>query len=429
MRIDTKLDFTPLRETIRRSETPRRRSIFGLSISVLVGMVAFWATFEGADRINKLMLVLLVPTIMSAILGGRSLQFRLVDLFLGLFVTLAVVTTSVTTTIGWSESPLLFSYLGVAAAFYVVSGVAVGAAEWKVVGFGFLMGCLFLTGYLSTEWRGDAISAWNRITYGDVNANYIGYSLATGIPIAYGLLKSSSVSDRTCRIVFSLVALTVMFGILLTGCRGALVAALATSTYGLVRDIAKRTIAVFAFLVAFTLIGILGLNLTDDSAFTSSRLLNVEGDLDQVTSGRATTWQQALSAIENRPLFGNGGGAFERVSTRGIRAHNVFLSVTVEFGLVGLVLFVGAVISSILPHFRLPSTDWRFGLAVATLLTWMPIALTGVWEYAPPAWILFGWLSGATPKGGLVRRAVEWSKHRGHVVHLDKKPHELRARK
>lgn len=79
--------------------------------------------------------------------------------------------------------------------------------------------------------------------------------------------------------------------------------------------------------------------------------------LGQSTSGRADTWQAALSSIVVSPLLGHGAGnasfeiarhsvMFGDMSTVG--AHNMFLSEGADLGLIGLVLFSVLLVSAIL---------------------------------------------------------------------------------
>jgi exopolysaccharide production protein ExoQ len=75
-------------------------------------------------------------------------------------------------------------------------------------------------------------------------------------------------------------------------------------------------------------------------------------------TGRAQLWAMSLSSIELRPLWGYGYSAFWRVSEEALRinaivrwtvphAHNAYIDLALELGLVGLALYVAAYIAAL----------------------------------------------------------------------------------
>ncbi len=85
-----------------------------------------------------------------------------------------------------------------------------------------------------------------------------------------------------------------------------------------------------------------------------SRLLSSFSSADGSTSERLRLWQEAISHIAERPLFGTGLGNYSLLVKPSasyrepIYVHNLFLDITVETGLIGLSLFLGFLVSGFL---------------------------------------------------------------------------------
>jgi O-antigen ligase len=97
---------------------------------------------------------------------------------------------------------------------------------------------------------------------------------------------------------------------------------------------------------------LIGVAATMPAAFFD-RILAV-GDKDATGSGRTKIWSIGLEALESNWLVGAGFKSFLDVYSRtvplplgqgGRAAHNIYLAISVELGIVGLVLFLGAITS------------------------------------------------------------------------------------
>jgi O-antigen ligase len=108
------------------------------------------------------------------------------------------------------------------------------------------------------------------------------------------------------------------------------------------------------------------------------------GDL----SGRRTIWDEGLEQFWNNPLLGTGSGAFKAaVNFKDKAAHNVYVSLLVEVGLIGLMLF-GLVIAVSAYHTRyLPRWEAAFWLAL--IVSWLIGNYTGSWELKKHTWLFF----------------------------------------
>jgi hypothetical protein len=105
----------------------------------------------------------------------------------------------------------------------------------------------------------------------------------------------------------------------------------------------------------------------------SASHLTRSGDPKELTTltGRTDVWPIAWRIIGDRPLLGHGTGTsqalFDDATRRGLiwwhafNAHNVFLTVAIEQGLVGLVLMALALLAA---AWRLRGSPWALALVI-----------------------------------------------------------------
>jgi O-antigen ligase len=143
-------------------------------------------------------------------------------------------------------------------------------------------------------------------------------------------------------------------------------------------------------------------------AVTWERLLTTgseiaDGNLDH----RTVIWAAGLSVFRQHPFIGVGAGAFASsvVSAIDINyvAHNSFLSVLVELGVVGSLILLGILASMFYLAVRMGGLDrW---LWTVLLLTWAVGASSLTWEYRKTTWFLFGMVAAEAGLTRIVRRA------------------------
>lgn len=114
-------------------------------------------------------------------------------------------------------------------------------------------------------------------------------------------------------------------------------------------------------------------------------------------NGRWKIWVVAVQAFEQRPITGYGSGSFKGVAAKwlGARAqvaHNSYLSLLVEQGIVGFLLYSAMFISVFLALLKLPLLERRFTLVLmATLgLAMLPLS----WEDHKAVWSILAILLG-----------------------------------
>jgi hypothetical protein len=107
--------------------------------------------------------------------------------------------------------------------------------------------------------------------------------------------------------------------------------------------------------------------------------------------GRMDIWREGFAISSQHPLLGVGGGAFREAIDRypqGTVAHNVFLSVLVELGIVGLGLF--AVVLALVVAEAVQQPRREAWLWLATLMVWTIGASVHTWEHKKPTWLFLG---------------------------------------
>jgi O-antigen ligase len=136
----------------------------------------------------------------------------------------------------------------------------------------------------------------------------------------------------------------------------------------------------------------------------------VEGTM----AGRIAVWKSGLRAVPGRPMQGYGpAGWFVAagfVNGRVRAPHSTYLSILVEEGMIGLLLFLSMFVALLARMRSLPTFERRIGL---TLLATLVIAITPLgWDTAKALWLLLallaawsGVLAGA-PRVAVPARAV-----------------------
>ena len=133
-----------------------------------------------------------------------------------------------------------------------------------------------------------------------------------------------------------------------------------------------------------------------------ANLERLEGAIDEIEGGtligRTLTWEAGWDAFLASPIVGHGhatfGPAIEPILGHSRSAHNAYLSVTVGSGLVGLGLFLGAILVVAAGVLASPARRTEFFVVLATLLAGMVPANL---EHTKCVWFVLGWLAAAQP--------------------------------
>jgi O-antigen ligase len=259
-------------------------------------------------------------------------------------------------------------------AYVLGAYVAVGGAV-----FNFLFGSPFYTPF-------------QRFSPGDTNPDGFGFIVTLGIPVAWYLAGSKNSTQRShLWKLFNYSYIPAAFlGLALSGTRTAMIAAIPGMAFGLASITRLRLsarVAILLFLSAAVLI-----LLPEVQPLRSFQRLGTtvgeltEGDLNN----RTNNWRQGLASFTEHPFIGVGSNMYRSVNTLGKVAHNSFISVLVEVGLIGFVLFGIVMMIAITQAWGQPKWDARFWLTI--LLVWAIGASALSWEYRKPTWLFLSLL-------------------------------------
>lgn len=273
-------------------------------------------------------------------------------------------------TVFWSVAPqvtaasfLTFSSLVLLSVLLILSGVdraELNRTESALVIGGVLaaaygMAQLLFLGGLSTGEDGSSARFGNDL----LGPNNQAAAFLLPLAIALGRI---AVRGGRIRAVYILAATLLLGGVVLTGSRGGLLAAVVTmiAMIALTRQ-GRRALVVYALSGALLLGAVLVLN----PAGVGARQVQS----DQTSSGRAEVWAVGLAACKDFCLTGSGWGTFPRVYAltrafvpearvlkRGTsyEAHNIWILAAIETGVLGLFLVTLGLALSIRTALRLP---------------------------------------------------------------------------
>jgi O-antigen ligase len=219
-----------------------------------------------------------------------------------------------------------------------------------------------------------------------VHPNGIAFLISLAIPMSWYLaLRGRGRGSRSW-----LWALFVPVGstaIVLTGSRAGMITALAGLTLvpwasTRMSRRAKATTLVALLASSVLIIALVPEQPVERLAGTPEELR--EGDLN----GRLQLWSAAIDAIGERPLAGVGAGASRDNPEigSGRKAHNAFLSITVELGAVGLALFCLVLVAVAGSIGRTQWLERRFGtVLLATLVLGL---VPRHWEFEKGTWAI-----------------------------------------
>jgi O-antigen ligase len=215
-----------------------------------------------------------------------------------------------------------------------------------------------------------------------------GIILALGIPMAWYLTFSlgNTKIEKFLKLVNYFYIPIALWGITLSGTRVALIVAIIGMAYGLASLSNIRLSARVTILLLFVLFVILVLpffqTLPSFQRFGTIVSEITEGDLNN----RTVIWREGVDIFIEHPIFGVGSKAFKSVNSMGKVAHNSFLSVLVEVGLIGFGLFSIILAIAVIQAWRQPKWDSIFWLTM--LAAWTTGAFVNTWEYRKSTWLI-----------------------------------------
>jgi O-antigen ligase len=303
-----------------------------------------------------------------------------------------------------------------------------GAALGSTVGFLGVLGLMVVIGllegrYLVLAWAGLAFSAALSVPGGYIlpvpegsdmavsgrfgpagtGPNAYSLNLAIAFFVAYfGVLRRHTMIAYLLTPVF-------LYGIFATASRTGLIALVATPLLALLVPrlaprLGLRILPVYVLGAAAIAVIVLAIPSVGESAWERyTTLAQVESE--NTWNGRWSNWQGALKVIDSHPILGVGAGNYAQAamehSTTVIAhtarkaevagaAHNMFLGVASQLGLVGLILFLGILFFAFKTAWLIAQrSDLGTGIFLG-LIVFMIAGMTLSWEDHKIVYVLFG---------------------------------------
>lgn len=231
--------------------------------------------------------------------------------------------------------------------------------------------------------------------------NSLAMTLALALPMAWylGMNYRNPILRWVCR-VFIAVGLV---AIGLTASRGGMVAATVALMIVPLTMTKLSPGRLIAAVVMLALSGALAAAYIPEKIV--QRLATTSTEVEDLSlGGRFKLWQAGVKALTEKPLIGYGAGFWRAAVAPWLGpnpqvAHNSFLSVAVETGVIGLLLYLGMFLATFLALMRLPSFERRFGLVL--LATLMVAMLPLSWDDQKSVWFVLAALVGLARAPGL----------------------------
>ena len=228
---------------------------------------------------------------------------------------------------------------------------------------------------------------YDRFSSGDTNPDGFGFILVLGIPVAWYLAASMSATPmgRLLKLANYAYIPAGLLGIALSGTRTSLIAAIPAMAFGLASLTRLRLWARVAIFLLFAVAVLILLpyvqTLRSFQRFSTVGTELTEGNLNE----RTVLWRAGLASFEKHPFLGVGSNMYRSVNSLGKVAHNSFISVLVEVGLIGLALFGMILTIAVIQALGQPKWDSSFWLSL--LAVWAIGAFTLTWEDRKSTWL------------------------------------------
>lgn len=226
----------------------------------------------------------------------------------------------------------------------------------------------------------------------ETNPDGFGFILALGIPVA--LYLASSTTTNKVGYFFKLINYAYIpaafVGIALSGTRTALIAAIPGLIFGIFSLSRMRRSAQVSILLLLAISILLLLPYIE--VLPSFQRLNTTVDELRAGefTGRASIWKEGFASFMAHPFIGVGSNMFRSINSVGKVAHNSFLSVLVEVGIIGFALFAIILTIAFIKAWIQPKWERRFWLTM--LSVWAIGSSTLTWEHRKTTWLFLGLL-------------------------------------
>jgi O-antigen ligase len=345
----------------------------------------------GLGTISKLLGILAVGmAVLAALFTGRVRKLDPLHVLMVIFVVYVGFGTYRVT----YEELAVFkaaTYVQLLMALWMIWELAPHPAQHRRLLFAYVSGAVVAAVATIMAYRGSG--GGTRFAAQGFDPNDLGMTLALGIPMAWylGLVYKNPLLKWASRAYVPLAIVAVG----LTASRGAFLATLAALTIvpvAMTKISPGRLVAGVFVLIASVAIAISFIPQASWDRLGTTRAEVQEGTMNS----RLLVWQAGFRAFIKAPILGYGTASFpetvsKQIGTR-ITAHNTFLSVLVEQGLVGFAIFMSMLAVVYRRARALPTLERRW--ALVQLGTLMVALLPLGWEDAKPLWFILAVITG-----------------------------------
>ncbi len=344
---------------------------------------------EGIGRISRLIGIVTAAVWLLAVLTtGELRRPRAFHVAVALFVTWSMASIAWTADVHATHERLK-TFVQLLLLVVILWDVLRTSAQVEMAMQAYVLGGFVSIASVMANYLHSVTVMHQRFAAHGFNPNDFGLIVALGLPMAWYLALLGKHARRSrlltaLNLIYLPAALT---GILLAASRGSLIATtpllvlIAASFQRISLRPRALTWALVALFVATPLLltpreSLQRLATLDDSI--------AAGDMN----GRVDIWREGLQLVATRPWCGVGAGAFRHAATDARTvAHNVFVSVLAEVGLVGLLLFL--VVLLLVAREAAGQPRWQAWLWATVLLIWLLGALVHTWEQRKQTWLVF----------------------------------------
>lgn len=237
---------------------------------------------------------------------------------------------------------------------------------------------------------GQGISPYQAERYAGAGMNAVDLALilALGLPVAWHLatFPENGLKGIVLRFVNYAYLPAAIFAMMLTASRMALFALLPMIFYAI--GTATR-LKPFSRIVTISFLLVSALALQTYIPQATLERLGTTGDSIAAgdLGGRVKLWKESIAIFSEHPLWGVGSGALDLPTLLGAFAHNTFLSVLAELGLIGFILFASILV--IVTYQALTQMKGFSALWLTVIATWGIGAFSLTWEFRKPTWLFF----------------------------------------
>jgi O-antigen ligase len=236
--------------------------------------------------------------------------------------------------------------------------------------------------------------AAGRFAGGGGDPNDLAMTLAAAIPMAWylGMTYHRPLVRWVSRVYLPIGLLAIG----LTGSRGGMIASLVGL---LIVPLTMTRLSPGKLALAVALLAISGgLAVAFVPQTLVSRLSTTTSEVEDLSlGGRFRIWKAGINAFVQRPLIGYGSGSFKtalmpQLGSTAQVAHNSYLSVLVEEGFIGLLLYLTMFIAVFLSLMRLRGMERRFALVLLATIAVAMLPLS--WDDRKTVWFVLAALVG-----------------------------------